>query len=435
MKMNTVSLFSILCLWVVNTFAMSTRLAEKSQEETDRKNLRNMKNMKKLMGKMERLRNPLRQDWFGDTSTSSASAQENGDVGDTPDAPILRFVTYNVGDNGAMVTKGVAGFKDDLGFIGESVDRLLGIHENGPVADIFAIGLQEECWKCNKQNLPLITKFFLGRLALKDHAFVKVALKSTRGEKDGDEPCENGCIGKSSSETHHGTTLMLVLAKRGVVDLKATLRYSYNGQPCSDRGKRGLPPNDEKGVAMVRFKLAKSGKTVTVATSHLDSDSPAKRRECLEGYFNIKNSDTRAESDFEFLSGDLNMRTSAYKSKDNTFKHYSGRAEVASLAIKDELVGSDPWTSDQLAGNMLTFINTGIDGQKKRFQEGDWNFMPTYKIAAASNCNGAQPCYSEQRAISWTDRIIYTAGTCTKYSAMFLEDSDHYPVTVECRLG
>ena len=42
-------------------------------------------------------------------------------------------MTYNVGDNGAMVTKGVAGFKDDLGFIGESVDRLLGIHENGPV--------------------------------------------------------------------------------------------------------------------------------------------------------------------------------------------------------------------------------------------------------------------------------------------------------------
>ena len=75
---------------------------------------------------------------------------------------------------------------------------------------------------------------------------MKVALKSTRGK--GDVPCENGCIGKSSSETHHGTTLMLVLAKRGVVDLKATLRYSYNGKPCSDREKRGLPPNDEKGL-------------------------------------------------------------------------------------------------------------------------------------------------------------------------------------------
>jgi len=269
---------------------------------------------------------------------------------------------------------------------------------------------------------------------MRGNAFVKVALRSTRRSK---EPCEVGCIGKSSSETHHGTTLMLVLAKKGVVDRKATLSYSYNGQPCSDREKRRLPPNDEKGVAMVRFKLAKSGKTVTVATSHLDSDSPAKRRECLEGYFNMKNGDPRAESDFEFLSGDLNMRTSSHKSKDDTFKHYSSRAEVATLATKDELVGSDPWTSEKgLTGNLLTFINTGIASQRKRFQETGWNFMPTYKIAAASKCAEKRaPCYSEQRAISWTDRILYTAGTCTKYDYMTLEDSDHYPVFAECKLG
>jgi len=168
MKMNRVSLFLILCLWIVDAFAKSarsTRLAEKSQEETERENLRNVKNMRKLTGKMERLRIPLRQDWFlkkkgeGDTSTSSTSAQEDGDVGDTPDAPILRFVTYNVGDNGAMVTRGVAGFKDDLGFIGESVDRLLGIGGSAPVADIFAIVFKRSVGSAIKKIFPKLRIF------------------------------------------------------------------------------------------------------------------------------------------------------------------------------------------------------------------------------------------------------------------------------------
>ena len=47
---------------------------------------------------------------------------------------ILRFVTYNIGDNGGMVTEGVHGFKDDLGFQGESVDKLLGIDGAEPVS-------------------------------------------------------------------------------------------------------------------------------------------------------------------------------------------------------------------------------------------------------------------------------------------------------------
>jgi len=441
MKIDRISLF--LSLLIVNAFAKSTRLAEESEEETYRKNVRNLKNMRKLRGKMERLSNPLRQqDWTASSSEASASDLDGGDAEDamTADEPILRFVTYNIGDNGGMVTKGVHGFKDDLGFQGESVDKLLGIDGAEPAADIFAIGLQEECWKCNKENLPQIMKFFLDRINSKNKgSFVKVAFRSTRRWKAGDAPCEVGCIGLPSDKTHHGTTLMLVIAKRGVVDHTATLKYSFNGPQCSDRSKRKLPPNQEKGVTMVRFTLKKSGKSVTVATSHLDSDSPAKRRECLEGYFNTKNADDRAKSDFEFLSGDLNVRTSAHKSKEDTFKHYSGRgdADVGRLATADELVGSAPWTAAQgLSGNLLTYINTGIASQRMTFQEGDWSFMPTYKIAEASKCAEKKaPCYSEQRAISWTDRILYTGGTCTKYTAMYLEDSDHYPVIAEYRLG
>merc|ERR1712212_1219379 len=273
--------------------------------------------------------------------------------------PVLRMITWNVADNEGMGGK----FTDD------AIDAVLGLDgnllekgEKPQTAEIYAIGLQEQCWMCNKKNMLKISNAFLGRL--KTYGVYKVeGIEGTRMDDD----CEDSC------PKSHGTTAILVIARHGIV--KAHKQHHYT-QGCSDKGSQ------EKGVAYMQLTLA-NGKKACVATSHLESRSSKIRRECLRNFFDEAEEVTQWTSgcDFHFFSGDLNTRTAAeapkgqkvYFPPEENFDFYFDY-----LKKMDELTGSIPWTiMENLEGNMLKFIN---DVQSNDFKESTLSFAPTYKL-------------------------------------------------------
>merc|ERR1712212_1115460 len=72
------------------------------------------------------------------------------------------------------------------------------------------------------------------------------------------------------------------------------------------------------------------------------------------------------------------------------------------------------------------------------FKESTLSFPPTYKVDRKGNeksCAKKNPCYRSDRPLSWTDRIIYTAGAeLSHYDSIKLTSSDHHPVYQEFRL-
>jgi len=337
--------------------------------------------------------------------------------------PVLRMITWNVADNTGMGDQ----FTDD------DIDAVLGLDGKQPqTAEIYAIGLQEQCWMCNKKNMLKISNAFLGRLKTYGVYEVK-GIEGTRMDDD----CEGSC------PKSHGTTAILVIARHGIV--KAHKQHHYT-QGCSDKGSQ------EKGVAYMQLTLA-NGKKACVATSHLESRSSKIRRECLRNFFDEAEEVTQWTSgcDFHFFSGDLNTRTAAeapkgqkvYFPPEENFDFYFDY-----LKKLDELTGSVPWTiMENLEGNMLKFIN---DVQSNDFKESTLSFAPTYKLdrkgkstykldrkekSCAEIKKSKNPCYRSDRPLSWTDRIIYTAGAeLSQYDSIPLTSSDHHPVYQEFRL-
>jgi len=300
------------------------------------------------------------------------------------DDPRIRLVTWNVADNSKM-----AGGFDDA-----AIDRVLGLGE-GQLSDLYAIGLQEQCWQCNEQDMMDIPNKFLRRL--NQHGqFVVVGIEGTRESMW----CEWGCLIGT-----HGSTFVLVLAREALV-------------------------KEANGVAYMRLSLS-SGLSVCVAASHLESRDSKVRRQCLDNFFGDANENLQwSNCDYQFLGGDFNTRTGS-NSGDSWFLTASdSQPMLDKMKDQDEMTGSNPYgRSEDWNGNMLAFINTV---QTSTYKEMSLKFVPTYKINEADeNCQGNMPCYRTDRPQSWTDRILYTNGTGVKYEAILIEVSDHYPVAAE----
>jgi len=327
--------------------------------------------------------------------------------GKPAEKPVLRVVTWNVAENSGM----------ENGFNNEAMDKLLGIAKGAKVADIFAVGVQEQCWQCNQNDMLDIPKKFLQRLSGLGN-FEVVGIQATRVSPK----CELGC--KAGT---HGTTALFVIARRGLVTHHLGF-HRIDG--CSDTWP---VKNNEKGVAYMRLVMS-TGKSVCVATSHLESKAPASRRRCLKSFFSDAQANLKWSSacDFEFLSGDFNVRTAASAPAGQS-NHLSSKSNLSSLKSTDEMVGSKPYGRDKdWNGNLLGFINSV---QKNVFVESPLTFLPTFKSIKSAGCGGKTPCYKANRPHSWTDRILHTRGKSLKYDSIYLEFSDHYPVYEEFLLA
>jgi len=321
-----------------------------------------------------------------------------------PPPQLLRMVTWNVADNSAMNKK----------IEPEAMDILLGLKnhkKNQPVADIFAVGLQENCWLCDKKSQIKIPEAFLSRLP---GGYEVIRIKATK---------ESACTVHGICAMH-GTTALFVIAKKGVVKSHKAFNYLSG---CSKL------LNHEKGVAYMRLWLT-NGKSVCLATNHLESTSPKPRRECLKNFLDDaeKNLQWSSGCDSRFISGDFNTRTSDQKKGAFTPKPLLVHKEEAdqdflkNLMLHDELVGRDPYGKDEKnPGNMLEFINNAQKTKKQpTYQEASITFDPTFKLDIWTS-----RLYKEDRPISWTDRIIFSGAKNLQYNSIELfGKSDHLPV-------
>jgi len=285
---------------------------------------------------------------------------------------LLRMVTWNVAEN--------KGMKNEIR--ADDIDSLLGItsykgkQPSRHVADIFAVGLQENCWNCATNKLSEIPKAFLNQLELKPKLkgqYEIIGIQVTR-----ESPT---CI----CQPKHGTTALFVIAKKGVVKHGDKKLFNYL-TGCSDT----KPHNNEKGVAYMRLTLA-NGHSVCLATNHLESRSPKTRRECLKNF--LVDADKKVQwsgCDSKFISGDFNTRTSDQKPEDfksKTVLDQESKADddfLKNLKLKDEMQGKDAYGKDKTNPyNMLDFINKA---QGTTYHECDVDFVPTSKIDAGTTC-------------------------------------------------
>jgi len=139
--------------------------------------------------------------------------------------------------------------------------------------------------------------------------------------------------------------------------------------------------------------------------------------------------------DFHFLSGDFNVRT-AEKATPGQLAYFRPQSNFNYLKPHDELAGNNAFgyfgRRDTVARNLLGFINSV---QSNIFKESPIRFPPTFKVdykGKEISCRGRNPCYRTDRPLSWTDRILYTAGTIkSPYNSIQLTSSDHHPVYQE----
>jgi len=363
------------------------------------------------------------------------------------------MVTYNVADNKMMGTEG---------FDSHSIDSLLGISGGQQPADIIAVGVQEQCWSCDIDQMNAIPNLFLNRLASIDGNFRVIGIVGTRES----ETCTQGC----KKEKTHGTTALFVLARNGLVT--ETIRRNFTRR-CSDYG------NTEKGVAYMRLRLT-TGKSVCLATCHLESRASSYRRQCLKNFLTDAEEKVRWSSgcDSHFISGDFNTRTNDKKNGAHGNAHLDrrvGSSEVkmltrseklnrwledlltlVSLSLRtqnrrristkgyavfleelkqqDELNGANPFGRDEeWNDNLLNYINEVDRRSPSPYTETDFSFNPTYKLDTKRPC-GFNLCYRKDRPLSWTDRIIHNGATSLKYDSFTLTKSDHLPVFGEFQL-
>ena len=356
----------------------------------------------------------------------------------------IRVVTWNVEDNE---------FAEGKGFTEESIDAVLGLDTKDVMPSIYAVGLQENCWMCNGENMDSIWKLFLKRIKAKDANYQFIALEATKNTKKGAmATCEKQCakMGK------HGTTLVMVFAKNSVVPqgIRRATRFHLNDKCSSQQlnwlGRFGR--DSEKGFAGLMVYL-KNGKTICFASAHLDSQLASWRQKCFKEFFKDANAPKSKkgvnwfkECNAQYLFGDFNTRTAGHnkekkcKNVENGVAVKTGDA-LEALKDKDELTGTNPWSGKE---NLLHYINNGAQTsagikQKACFKEGfkeGFKFNPTYSLLPTSKCeNGAFPCYCTVRPQSWTDRIIYTKGELLEYKTIENEKyGDHLPVYAKFEL-
>lgn len=307
----------------------------------------------------------------------------------------LWFVSWNVADN-----KNMGGGIDD-----SSVRHLLGLDiSQKTFYDMYAISLQENCFACNENNIPKIAQLFLNALHRASHFHYElVGHSATR--------LSSTCESFSCSAGQHGTTVMFVLARKG----QASAVSSFHTNKCN----AAFIKNSEKGIAALKFQLREAGgPTVCVGGLHLDSESPAERRQCFKSFMEENRKEMQA-CQIIFFAGDYNTRTGdkggSKVSRTLTIQ------EVHALKPKDEMVGQKPY-----GGKRLIDYISQVTG--KRFSEAALKFSPTYSLKPASECRGKIPCYRGDRPPSWTDRIVFSGSTSGSYFSLRLDKSDHFPV-------
>jgi len=358
---------------------------------------------------------------------------------------LLRVVTWNVGDNAKMkANPDDPKMKDNPevpGFTNGAIDALLDLDlkDHHQMADIFAVSLQEECWKCNKNDLADIPKAFLKRFdERKIVGYEVVGIQGTLVSDKCDKECKDG---------NHGTTAVFVIAKKGLVLRHKA--FKFVGAHCSDKldEHKQPKPSEEKGLAAMRLEL-KDKQSVCVASTHLESRSPQYRRDCLVNFLKDKEANKDFGWDdctFKFIAGDYNTRTAGAPSEPFV-AHLAKKTNnpyTDNLKNHDEMKGAVPFLggikTDKL--NLLDYIN---QHQTSVFKESAITFLPTYKMAGdkktiKEKCGGEILCYKSSHAQSWTDRIIHSEDKTTpksfrslKYDAILLmheqDWSDHIPV-------
>ena len=330
----------------------------------------------------------------------------------------VRIVTWNVADNTRM----------NGGFLDAAIDNVLGLLDDDELADMYAVGLQENCWKCNEGNLMQIGAKFLQRIdKKKKNEYEVLGVMGTRMSST----CELKCI-----VNFHGTTAIFVIARKL---LSASPQLFRHNDGCSVN----FIANKEKGFAAMAVQLT-GKKRLCFGAAHLDSSKPQARRDCVSKFYTTadKEVDWSKKCTSQFLFGDFNTRTGdktdgAVAPKG---KYVPKGTEFDDLREKDELAGKTPYgTSSDWNKNLLTHVNEiqkfiAFQNHAKapEFKECPFTFMPTYSIKnSAKNCAGEFPCYRVDRPMSWTDRIIYTNAKCQAYDAIYAEYGDHFPVYAE----
>lgn len=135
---------------------------------------------------------------------------------------------------------------------------------------MYAVSLQEDCFLCNSNDIPKIAAIFLNALHREGQfQYELVGSSATR--------LSSTCESIACSSGLHGTTVMFVLARKGM----ASQLSSFHTNKCS----RAFIRNAEKGIAAVKFQVKEAGgPTVCVGGLHLDSESPAERRSCFKSF-------------------------------------------------------------------------------------------------------------------------------------------------------
>jgi len=170
-----------------------------------------------------------------------------GKSGSKPLAPQkLRMVTWNINDNTGMNKKIDDDMLDMLLFKGKTAKG------EDEFADIYAIGLQELCYKCDKNTLGEIPTDFQHRLERKLQGTIewKYEVIGIKGTREVDDCIKKFCKWGADKNDAHGTTALIVLAKKGVV--KSHKKFNFVDQ-CSHY----KPPHEnfEKGSEMVVMRL------------------------------------------------------------------------------------------------------------------------------------------------------------------------------------
>ena len=326
----------------------------------------------------------------------------------------IRIVTWNVENNYWAPNK--------EGYTDASIDQVLGLNGNERFP-MYAVGLQENCWKCSQGKLELIGEKFVARLNVKTN--VKYKVVGVHGVR---QKLACGMLCTLGNGKYHGNTIVMLLAKRSSTVLPKILFRHHKG--CSSQSSE-----DAKGITVlkVRIVIGNTIKTLCIGSGHLDSQKSSYRRKCLKEFFEHANSEISWTNtcDAQFLFGDFNTRTGPKDdSKPKDGKPVPKNTNFTSLKQKDELTGITPFGNDN--SNLLTYINSV---QTKTFKEAPVTFMPTYSLISPKKYCKTPPlqaneyCYRTNRPESWTDRIIFTSGTCTKYDAVLTQNyGDHFPV-------
>ena len=115
----------------------------------------------------------------------------------------IRLITWNVDDNSRMGGS----------FTDNAIDRVLGLDRQSSAnrqPSMYAIGLQENCWMCNRKNLRKLAHRFLSRInervKSRETGYEIVGVQATRNSSR----CEFMCYSLGT----HGTTALIVIATK-----------------------------------------------------------------------------------------------------------------------------------------------------------------------------------------------------------------------------